>query len=156
MLEPGDGLVFLLVLVVLALWLGWGAKRWWMAPPRRAWPVETDPEIPVTDAVELLERNGYEVMTVKRRIPLSIKIDGGEAAGGLNMESRLYIDHFARKDDKLYIVKIARERMPLEWTGSGLRDRLLVYGLVYEEASGILYVEPETKKIRSIEFEVER
>ena len=154
MLESGDGLVFLLVVLVFAVWMAWGAKRWWMSPPKRVWPVEPDLEIPVTDAVELLETNGYEVMTVKRKIPITIKIDGEK--DGTQLNSQLFIDHFAHKEGELFLVKIAKSRMPLEWTGSGIRDRLLMYGLLYEEAAGILYVEPESKKIRRIEFEVER
>ncbi len=50
---------------------------------------------------------------------------------GQALQSRLFIDLIAEKDGKHYIVKTARDRMPIDWTGSGVRDRLLVYALAY-------------------------
>ncbi|MNU00607.1 hypothetical protein D3C72_2437780 [compost metagenome] len=70
------------------------------------------------------------------------------------LESRLFIDHFAAEEEKLYVVKVARDRKPLDWTGSGLRDQLLVYQLLYPEAEGILYVDPRQKTIEKIRFDV--
>ncbi|WP_058303728.1 hypothetical protein [Gorillibacterium timonense] len=155
-MKNGDGFVLLLLLIVFAIWGWFLLKRWWNSLPDRKMAIEADEEIPVTEAVALLENAGYEVMTLKRRIPLYIRVDGGTDAGGEDMESRLFIDHWARCDDELYLIKVERERQPYEWTGSGLRDRLLPYALLYEDAAGIVVVNPLTGRIRKVEFEIDR
>lgn len=153
-MEKGSGFVLVLLIVIIVVWGVRQLRNWWMSAPRESRLVDMDDEIPVTEAVALLERAGYAVMTLKRRIPLYITVDGGEEAGGMDLESRLFVDHFARKEDKLYIVKLEKERKPLEWTGSGLRDRLLVYALLYEDAGGIVVVNPQTRRIRTLTFEI--
>lgn len=69
--------------------------------------------------------------------------------------SRLFIDYFAEKEDNLYLVKVARERKPLEMTGSAIRDMLLVYSLLVPEAAGVLYVDMNGRKIKQITFHIE-
>lgn len=146
----GDSLILILLSVAIAGWLFWLFHRWLTAPPQDRYTIESDLEVPVTEAVELLEFAGYEVLTGKRKIPVSIELNDRET-----LESRLFIDHFAAVEDKLYIVKLARDRKPLEWTGSGLREQLLVYQLLYREADGILYVDPRLKTIEKIRFTIE-
>jgi len=155
-MKNGDGFVLVLLLAIFALWAIYLLRRWWYALPDRKMAIEADEEIPVTEAVALLEQAGYEVLTVKRRVPIYIEIDGGSDAGGEDLESRLFIDHWARFEDNLYLVKVERERQPYEWTGSGLRERLLAYALLYEDAAGVLVVSPHTGRIRKVEFEIER
>lgn len=146
----GDGLILLLLSLTIIGWLLFLVRRWLLAPLRPRLAVEPDPEIPVTEAIELLEYAGYEVLTGKRRVPVTIEVNDRQ-----ELESRLFIDHFAAVEDKLYVVKLARERKPMEWTGSGLRDHLLVYQLLYREAEGILYVDPKLRTIEKIRFTVE-
>jgi len=98
--------------------------------------------------VRYLEQAGYEVISGKHRVPISIGLDG-EA-----LSTRLFIDYVAVKSGKTYIVKAARERMPLDWTGSGVRDRLLVYALLVPGATGILYMDAREKWIRTITFAI--
>ncbi len=99
----------------------------------------------------MLEQSGYEVLSGKHRIPVYITLDDGEP-----LESRLYIDYFAKRDGDTYIVKVDKERQPLEWTGSAIRDRLLPYHLLYRKADGILYVSVKERAIRKISFDVKR
>ncbi|MCL6458510.1 MAG: hypothetical protein K6T85_10945 [Gorillibacterium sp.] len=153
-MENGSGFVLILLVVILLIWGLRALRTWWMSAPHTSSAVEVDEEIPVTEAVALLERSGFEVMTLKRRIPLFITVDGGAEEGGTDLRSRVLIDHFARKEDKLYVVKIDKMVNPLEWTGSGLRDQLLVYALLYEEAEGIVVVNSETKRISVVQFEI--
>ena len=55
----------------------------------------------------------------------------------------------------VYLVKVAKERKPLEMTGSAVRDMLLPYTLIYPEARGILYVDMTVNKIKKITFHIE-
>lgn len=146
----GDGLILLLLSLFITGWLLYRFRGWLLAPPKARHIITPDPEIPVTDAVELLEFAGYEVLTGKRKIPISVQVNDGA-----RMESRLFIDHFAAVEDKLYVVRLARDRKPIEWTGSGLRDQLLVYQLLYGEVEGILYVDPKQRSIEKITFTID-
>lgn len=98
----------------------------------------------------LLEQAGYEVSSGKHLIPIPIKLDDVPLGRG----SRLYIDYIAEMDNCTYIVKTARDRMPMEWTASGVRDRLLVYSLLLPECDGILFVDAKEKVIRKITFHI--
>jgi hypothetical protein len=150
-MSSGDGIVLILLLATLLVWLWFSLKKRWTALGRRPSPnMDMDEEIPVTDAVALLEGSGYEVMTLKRKVPLTIYLDEEQ-----ELQSRLFIDHFARSGPELYVVKIAKARKPLEMTGSGIRDALLVYQLLYQEAAGVLYVDAERRQIYKIRFELE-
>lgn len=95
-----------------------------------------------------LERSGYEVLSGKHRVPIRIDLDGQ------SLNSRLYIDYIAEQDGKMYIVKTARERMPMDWTGAGVRDRLLVYSLLPPECTGVLFVDAKEQIIRQIIFHI--
>lgn len=98
--------------------------------------------------IVFLERAGYEVISGKHRVPVGIELDGEPLA------SRLYIDYIAEKDGTMYIVKTARDRMPMDWTGSGVRDRLLIYSLLVPECGGVLFVDVKEQVIRIIHFHV--
>ncbi|WP_438448819.1 hypothetical protein [Gorillibacterium sp. sgz5001074] len=147
----GDSLILILLSLftagVLLMWL----RKWITAPPKVQHPVVPDEEIMVTEAVELLEFAGYEVWTGKRKVPITVSVNDRT-----ELETRLFIDHFAAEGDKLYIVKLARDRKPIDRTGSGLRDGLLVYQLLYEQTEGILLVDPKLRTIDKIHFSIER
>lgn len=145
-----DRYVFILILLLLLFW-SWVLIRKWLTKPEDSdWEIEVDEEIPVTEAVALLEEAGYEVMTLKRKLNIYITVDDVE-----EYQSRLFIDHFVREGEKLYVVKLAKARQPLEMTGSSLRDKLLFYPLIFSEAEGVLYVDPKLKTIQKIQFEIE-
>jgi hypothetical protein len=97
-----------------------------------------------------LNTEGYEIVAGKTKLPITVTLDEQE------MESRLFVDAFVLKADEMYIVKLARVRQPLEMSASAIRERLLVYSLLYPEAAGVLYVDPEIRSIRKITFDVER
>lgn len=149
-MNRGDSLILLLLsLLILGVLFAW-FRRWLTAPPKVEHPIVPDEEIMVTEIVELLEFAGYEVWTGKRKVPISVMVNDRT-----EMESRLFIDHFAADGDKLYLVKVARDRKPIEMTGSGLRDGLLVYQLLYEQIEGILLVDPKLRTIDKIRFSLE-
>jgi hypothetical protein len=98
-----------------------------------------------------LSEEGYVIVSGKQRIPIQISVNADTEP----LQSRLFIDYFAEKDGLYYAVKISKERKPLEMRGSAVRDRLLVYQLVYPQTSGVLYVELGQRKVNLIVFELE-
>ena len=145
-------LLVMIAAVLLIIYWTYRAFYNWLHQPRaikglvlgRGEPLEPD------DAYVLfLESQGYEVISGKHRVPISIDLDGQE------LYSRLYVDYVAARDGLLYAVKISRERQPMEWTGSGLRDRLLVFSLLLPELEGILVVDPGERVIRTVKFELD-
>ncbi|MFD0694985.1 hypothetical protein ACFQZT_12835 [Paenibacillus sp. GCM10027628] len=100
--------------------------------------------------MELLEGAGFDVLAGKTKIPITMTVGDSE-----QLESRLFIDYFVQKNDEIYLVKLAKERKPLEMTGSSVRDMLLPYSLIYPEAAGVLYVDMGQSKIKKITFHIE-
>ncbi|CAH1210296.1 hypothetical protein PAECIP111893_03191 [Paenibacillus plantiphilus] len=145
----GDWLVMFVAGSLIVYWLYRLFYRWLHEPPSmnsrvllsNAEEVREDDE-----NVRFLEQRGYEVTYGKYRLPITIKLDGQ------TLQSRLFIDLIAEKGGKHYIVKTARDRMPMDWTGSGVRDRLLVYALLMPESEGILFVDGKERTIRTITF----
>jgi hypothetical protein len=145
----GDWLVMLIAGGLILFWLYRAFYRWLHEPPgmntklllSEAEEVQEDDE-----SVRFLEQAGYEVTHGKYRVPITINLDGQE------LQSRLFIDMIAEKEGKHYIVKTARDRMPIDWTGSGVRDRLLVYALLLPDCEGVLFVDQKERTIRTITF----
>jgi hypothetical protein len=150
-MRPGDFVILILLLAAAAFWLYSGLRKWHQNPkPYRVIPRQEELFVPSEDAVRLLNAEGYEIVAGKTKLPVTVTLDGNRLA------TRLFVDAYAMKDGELYIVKLSRDRQPLELTGSALRDRLLVYSLIYPEAEGVLYVDTSAMKIRNISFQVER
>lgn len=150
MLKHGDLGVLVFLIIGLICWLLIVFRQWLYAPPKLRLPIDWHGAPPEGEAVDLLEYSGYEVLSGKQKLPISIDVDGS------TLESRLFIDFFAKKEEELYIVKVARARRPLEMTGSAIRDRLLPYALLYDEITGVLYVDVANRQIRQITFDIER
>ncbi|WP_248925314.1 hypothetical protein [Paenibacillus hamazuiensis] len=150
-MQSGDGIVIFLILIAIAVWAFTRTRGWVRDKTRRIEPdVPVDEEIPADEAVTLLEESGYEVLAAKKRLPIQITLNGSES-----LQSRLFIDYFAQKDGEYYIVKLAKDRKPLELTGSGIRDAFLCYQLAYPQTAGILYVDMAARKINTIHIKLE-
>ncbi|TNJ67343.1 hypothetical protein FE784_05135 [Paenibacillus hemerocallicola] len=150
-MRTGDTFVVLLLIVVAIVWFYARGRLWYHKPrPSLAIPRQDEIFVPSEEAVRLLNTQGYEIVAGKTKLPITVTLDEQE------MESRLFVDAFVLKDDEMYIVKLARERQPLEMSASAIRERLLVFSLLYPEAAGVLYVDPEIRSIRKITFDVER
>lgn len=151
-MRTGDSFVILLLIAVLVIWF-YARGRKWYDKPRAALAIPRQDELymPSEEAVMLLNARGYEIVAGKHKLPVTMTMDDQL------LESRIFVDAYVMDDDdRFYVVKLARERMPLEMTGSAIRERLLVYSLLYPEAAGVLYVDPVIGSIRKITFEVER
>lgn len=149
-MEKGDVTVILLILIVGLGFLFFRFQRWLGGPTKKRIRIPRHSEIPQDEVVELLEGAGFDVLAGKTKIPISMTLNDKE-----QLESRLFIDYFVQKDDHIYLVKVAKERKPLEMTGSSIRDMLLAYSLIYPEADGVLYVDMAMNKIKKITFHIE-
>ncbi|MFC7440971.1 hypothetical protein [Laceyella putida] len=142
MAQPGDTFVLFLMLGAIMYVI----VMQWIPRIRKKSVPETDApfrgEVP-----DLLRENGYEVISGKQKVPLSIEVDGK------GYDSRLYIDYIARRDGECYIVIVARERKPLRLSGAGLRDFFLTQYLMYQP-DGMLYVDREKRSVKCIQFDL--
>jgi hypothetical protein len=146
----GDWILIFLAVLFFA-WLALRRFRNWLREPpgirlrrlaRRKSYVDEDEE-----PVRQLREAGYNVLGGKHRIPFGVSVDGAPA-----QPTRLYFDYLAEKDDKFYIVKLERPKNPLDWTPSGLRERLLPYALLFPDCEAILVVDPIGRRIRTVRF----
>lgn len=149
-MQAKDSWVILLILAVAAIWLYIRVKRQQGdLPLYRSVPRHDEILVASEEALELIEQAGYGWIAGKVKIPITITLDG------TTLESRLFADGFVEKDRQWFVVKFARERKPIDMTGSGLREHLLVYSLLYPEAAGVLYVDVAGRSIRTVQFEIE-
>jgi hypothetical protein len=148
--KSGDGWVVVLIVLVLGTWLFLYVRHRMRDYVYGTYmPIPANEPFSEDEITRLLSEQGYAVVNGKQRIPIRIKVNEDHT-----LYSRLFIDYFAEKDGIYYTVKIARERKPMEVTGSSIRDRLLIYQLVYPQTSGVLYVELGQRKVNLIEFEL--
>jgi len=139
--------MLMLLIAAIGLYFGYRGFRSWV---RKPYPLRSgigfimNEEIMEHPAVDLLEAAGYEVVSDKLKVPLAFKVDGNI------LHSRLFIDYIATKGGEFYLVRTARERMPLEWTGSGLRKELLPYLLLYPDCAGVIYLDADQGMLKEI------
>ena len=151
MAKFGDGLIMAIAAGIMVWWIWRRLNRWLYEPPgarlrklANAGGVEPDA------AVELLRQQGYDVLSGKHRVPLGVKVDDGPV-----QPTRLYFDYLVSKEHKYYLVKLERARQPTEWTASGLRERFLVYALLFPDCEGIIVADPGEQLVRTVRFKVE-
>ncbi|MEC0089939.1 hypothetical protein [Paenibacillus macquariensis] len=123
--------------------------RWFQKPViDRSLNIPFNDYIPEHPAVDFLQSKGYEVMGGRVKIPLYFEVNHEDYF------SRLFIDYVVSDEaGAVYLVKTAKKRLPLEWTGSSLRDRLLPYFLLYPDCAGVIYMDLNEREIRHIYFE---
>lgn len=136
MLKTGDGLVAILMVLGTVLVLAWRllGPGWMRQPPRG--PV-----------VAFLEEAGFDVVAGKVAIPVAVTVDDR------TFDSRVYVDFLAKRDGKLYAVKVEKSRKPIPATGAALRDALLASWLLVRP-HGIVVVNRETGALRIVTFAV--
>ncbi|MCR8642404.1 hypothetical protein NV379_06985 [Paenibacillus sp. N1-5-1-14] len=149
-MQKSDMIIVILLVTICVAWITL-RMRSWLETPKGKLMIPISDEIPQDEAVELLEGAGFDVVAAKTRIPIMIELSDMDEP----MQSRLFVDYFVKKEDQYYLVKLARDRKPIDWTGSALRDALLPYQLLYPEAAGILYVDMYQQKIKKIKFQIE-
>ncbi|MDT3427484.1 hypothetical protein J2Z22_003047 [Paenibacillus forsythiae] len=144
-----DKAVMALIGVGLAIWVIYRIYVWLQSSPHSFLQdhIPLNQDINPHPAVDLLADAGYEVVGGKLKIPLSFNVDGSP------LYSRLFVDYVAAAEDGTqYLVVLARPRRPLDWTGSGVRDMLLPYLLIYPGVGGLLYVNAPAATVHVITF----
>ncbi|HZG85135.1 hypothetical protein [Paenibacillus sp.] len=145
-----DALGLTVVLLVLAAWGAVAFRRWLRQAPGVKAPEESPSRRPRDDVAQLLAEHGYEVTHGKRKVNIGVLVDDKE------LGSSLFVDYFARRDGRVYVVKVARTRKPLDLAaGSAVREQLLPFALLYDDAGGVLYVDMQTRQVHQIRFELE-
>lgn len=97
------------------------------------------------ELADFLKEEGFEIVEGKTKIPLIIETTAKK------YESRVILDCLVKKDDKLYVVFVAKERKPIRFAGPTLRDAFFMhYLLLHPDA--ILYVDKEKKTFTTIKF----
>lgn len=150
-MQSGDGIVIFLILLVLGTWLFVYVRMKMKETVEHGhYPLPEQTEVPEDEATRLLETEGYTVTGSKQRVPLHIMVDN-EA----ELQSRLFIDYFAERDGLYYVVKLAKDRKPMELTGSSVRDHLLIYQLLYPQTAGVLYLDLQQNRVQCIVFHMD-
>lgn len=149
MSESYDWLLMILLAIVIVLLIGYQLNRWLMsAKPDHLPTVPINDQIPDHPAIALLEQEGYDVIGGKVKINLTFDTEER------SIHSRMFIDYVATGEEgELYMVKLARERLPVDWTGAGIRDRLMPFLLLYPECEGLLYVDVHHRRIHRLSLE---
>lgn len=149
MSQNSDGLLMVIIGIAAVIVFGWRINRWLSSPAAGQMPgMPINEHIQDHPALDLLVREGYEVVGGKFKINLSFETDEGE------LQSRFFVDYVASDDSGgLYLVKLSRERMSVEWTGTGIRDRLMPLLLLYPECAGLLYIDQNQDVIRRVSMD---
>lgn len=126
----------------------YGLRSWLYKPVSIGshWKFEFNDEIIDHPAVHLLEQEGYEVVSDKMKVPLTFDVNGKM------LHSRIFIDYIVTKNQRYYLVRTSRERLSIEWTGSGVRKELLTYLLLYPECAGVLFVDLDINQIKVVKL----
>lgn len=144
MVQPGDSFALILIVVTILYflirkWLPFTFTEWLFQSSKKKDDIRG--KVP-----KLLEESGYELVSGKTKVPMSIEMDDQ------TYESRLYVDYIVKRENDWYLVFTERTRKPLKRYGPGLRDQFLSYFLLYQP-TGILYVTMD-QQIHVINFDI--
>jgi hypothetical protein len=148
---------WVIILVAAGIMFGWILRRfdrWLHEPPgsrlrKLAFAGGGEAELEQDDTVLLLQEHGYKALSGKHRIPLGVVLDEGPVKN-----TYPYFDYLVSKEDKYYLVKMERAGQPMDWTTNGLRDKLLLFVLLFPDCDGIIIVESESQQLRTVRFKV--
>jgi hypothetical protein len=147
----GDGIIILAAAAIMIWWVLRRFDRWLHEPPgsRLRKLAQTGGVVEQDDTVLLLQEHGYEVLSGKHRIPLGVILDEGPVK-----HTHPYFDYLVSKEDKYYLVKAERAGQPMDLTTNGLRDKFLLFVLLFPDCDGIVIVQSEGKLLRTVRFKV--
>lgn len=137
------GLIFIGVLI----WICFGLRTYARAPEPMEDICLSDRFPEDEEALQLVEDAGYELIGGKFCMPLHFTLDDEE------IEARIWIDMIVKRDNQWYIVRIARERMKLDWDGSGMKRQWMPYFAAYPESAGLLVVDMLERRVRLIRMD---
>lgn len=147
-MKPGD--LFVMSLIAAVIIYGLVRALWnWLTTPHKLTGSSTASPVPARGEVyELLEANGFQWISGKEKLPISIH------AGEKAYDSRLFLDGIAVRQDQYYAVKVSRAKKPLRYSGAAIRDALLPYQLILG-TDGVVYVDLDRQAVKVISFQLE-
>ncbi|MCD9021314.1 hypothetical protein [Cohnella silvisoli] len=146
----GDWIIIIAAAGIMIWWLLRRFDHWLHEPPgSRLRKLALAGGVEQDDTVILLQEHGYEVLTGKHRIPLGVILDDGPVKS-----TYPYFDYLVSKEDKYYLVKSERSGQPTDWTTNGLRDKFLLFILLFPDCEGIVIVEFDSQQLRTVRFKV--
>jgi hypothetical protein len=148
----GDGIIILAATAIMIWWVLRRFDRWLHEPPGsrlRKLALTGGDSVVQDETVLLLQEHGYEVLSGKHRIPLGVILDEGPVK-----QTHPYFDYLVSKEDKYYLVKAERAGQPVDWTTNGLRDKFLLFVLLFPDCDGIVIVESDGRQLRTVRFKV--
>jgi Holliday junction resolvase-like predicted endonuclease len=131
------------VAAVAALWLAGWVRRWRgsVRARRRADRANAGEE----DAVEMLEKAGYQIVERQARIAWIPLVDGEP------FELELRADYLVEIDGELFVAEVKTGEEATSITTAATRRQLLEYSIAFE-VDGVLLVCPERDAIHRVEF----
>lgn len=99
-------------------------------------------------ALKLLEREGYEIIEVQKRVPFVTHVDGKP------YKNSIQADYIVTRDGKTFVVEVKTGGEATQVTTSQTRRQLLEYYLVYRP-DGIILLDMECEELREVKFEVD-
>ncbi|MDK2901428.1 hypothetical protein H0A61_02448 [Koleobacter methoxysyntrophicus] len=99
------------------------------------------------DAIKLLKAQGFKILNVQERKPLTTYINGKPYT------NYVQVDIIAEKRKKKYIAEVKTGTRAVQTTNPNTRRQLLEYYLVYKP-EGILLLDMSNKKINEVHFDI--
>lgn len=98
-------------------------------------------------AVKLLNQEGYKIVKTQETVTITTYIDGQP------YKNHIRADFIVRKGLKKYVAEVKTGTTAPQASNAATRRQLLEYYLVYKP-TGVILVDMEKKKIRTIEFTI--
>lgn len=144
----GDQWIMGLIGIGLAVWIGYAIRHYLCTSEAMENVCLTERYPHDDEIISLLESAGYHIIGGKYYVPTQIYMDGEELE-----PTKLWIDMVAKRSEQWFIVRIARERMQLDWNASAIRKHWAAYFAAYPECDGLLIVDMVERRIRLLHMD---
>ncbi|MGF7185805.1 Holliday junction resolvase-like predicted endonuclease [Desulfitispora alkaliphila] len=104
-------------------------------------------KIAETEAIEILEEKGYQVLHTQARNPIVTRIDG------IEHKTHVIADAIVAKGGRRYVVEVKTGNQTENLNASHIRRQLLEYFLIFKP-HGIILLDMERKKLHHVELDV--
>lgn len=140
----GDGIVFFGLLIVSAMWVRKKVGDQLRALGKGA--ASSISEVP--DQVrDLLDASGYSVVNGPRKIPVIYDLDDRQ------VEQHMKMDGIVEKDSEQYVLVVESDSTSTRRTSYFWREEWHTFHTAFPELTGVLMINPVTKKMIKIQVE---
>lgn len=137
MLERGDGFVYVLIVFLMVLWL-------WRPWKRKS---STTKDVPSSGKmVNLLKDEGYEIVSGKVKMPLTLQI------GERETDSVISADFLVKQHGRTYAVKIEREEGET-LSAKRIREHYLSVCLAFQ-TDGVVIINTAKTRVKHVDISV--